>query len=34
MQASYKEQKASNAVHLSPLLRSVEFLLYNDSVLS
>ena len=29
MQAPYKEQKASNAVHLPPLLESVEFLLYN-----
>ena len=29
-----KMQQASNAVHLSPLLRCVEFLLYNHSVLS
>ena len=29
-----KMQKASNAVHLSPLLRCVEFLLYNYWVLS
>ena len=29
MQTPYKEQKASNAAHLSPLLEWVEFLLYN-----
>ena len=34
MQATYKEQKASNAVHLTPLLECVEFLLYNYWVLS
>ena len=34
MKSPYKEQKVSNAAHLSPLLECVELLLYNYWVLS